>query len=157
MNRLTIRGFDDELKERIWGLAEREGISLNRAGLRLLRKGAGIIDEGEGMGRVGELAFSAIVLGELLSGFRGGRHCQPSLETLNSFLDSQHVRVANIGMTTADRYSRIAVALRSKGRLIPTNDMWTAAHAMETGADLVSADRRFEHVDGIALAPIEAN
>ena len=28
-----------------------------------------------------------------------------------------------------------------------------AAHAMETGADLVSADRHFEHVDGTAWAP----
>ena len=32
MNQLTIRGFDDELNETIRQLAEREGISLNRAG-----------------------------------------------------------------------------------------------------------------------------
>ena len=47
-------------------------------------------------------------------------------------------------------YSRIAASLRAKGRPLPTNDVWIAAHAMETGADLVSADRHFEHVDGIA-------
>ena len=51
---------------------------------------------------------------------------------------------------SADRYSRIAAALRAKGNPIPTNDVWIAAHAMETGADLVSADRHFEAVDGIA-------
>ncbi len=107
--------------------------------------------------RADEILFSAIVLGELLIGFRGGRYFQRNLETLNSFLDSQHVRIANIGMTTADRYSRIATALRIKGRLIPTNDIWIAAHAMEMGADLVSADGHFEYVDGIALMPIEAN
>ncbi len=39
---------------------------------------------------------------------------------------------------------------RAKGRRIPTNDLWIAAHAMETGADLVSAAHHFEHVDGIA-------
>ena len=45
MNQLTIRGFDEELANRIRELARREGISLNRAVLRLLRRGAGL---GEG-------------------------------------------------------------------------------------------------------------
>ena len=101
-----------------------------------------------------EVIFSAIVVGELLGGFRRGRYFQQNLETLHSFLDSQHVRIADVGMTTADRYSRIATALRAKGRPIPTNDMWIAAHAMETGAELVSADKHFEQVDGIALTAI---
>ena len=54
-----------------------------------------------------------------------------------------------VGPVTADRYSRVMTALKAKGRPIPTNDVWIAAHAMETGADLVSADGHFEHVDGI--------
>lgn len=53
MNQLTIRGFDDDLKERIRSLAEREGISLNRAAVKLLKRGVGLMDGGEGMGRVG--------------------------------------------------------------------------------------------------------
>ena len=61
-----------------------------------------------------------------------------------------------VGPVTADRYSRIAASLRAKGRPIPTNDVWIAAHAMETGADLVSADRHFEHVDGIAWLRVTA-
>ena len=44
MNQLTIRGFDDELADRIRQLARREDISLNRAVLRLLRRGAGLED-----------------------------------------------------------------------------------------------------------------
>ena len=39
---------------------------------------------------------------------------------------------------------------------LPTNDSWIAAHAMETGADLVSANRRFEHLDGIAWVRLRA-
>ena len=39
---------------------------------------------------------------------------------------------------------------RRRPAFLPTNDVWIAAHAMETGADLVSADRHFEVVDGIA-------
>ena len=42
MRQLTVRGFDDELSDRLKGFAQREGISLNQAALRLLRKGAGL-------------------------------------------------------------------------------------------------------------------
>ena len=53
MNKLTIRGFDDELKETIRQLADREGISLNRAAVKLLRKGAGMVDGKEGGSKIG--------------------------------------------------------------------------------------------------------
>ena len=101
--------------------------------------------------------FSPIVYGELVFGFRLGRNLERNLSTLNSFIEAPYVTFLNITVTTADRYSRIAASQRSKGRPIPTNDMWIAAHAMEMGADLVSADRHFEYVDEIALVPIEAN
>lgn len=42
MSQLTVRGIDDELKECIRRLAEREGISMSQAALRLLRKGADV-------------------------------------------------------------------------------------------------------------------
>ena len=45
MNQLTLRGFDDNLAERIRSLAKQEGTSLNQAALKLLRKGAGLPDE----------------------------------------------------------------------------------------------------------------
>ena len=43
MNQLTVRGFDDELAERIRRLAKQDGTSLNQAALKLLRKGAGLV------------------------------------------------------------------------------------------------------------------
>lgn len=45
MNQLTVRGFDDELSDRLRHLAQREGTSLNQAALKLLRKGAGLADD----------------------------------------------------------------------------------------------------------------
>lgn len=54
MKQLTVRGFDDELRSAIQGLAQREGISLNKAALRLLRKGAGLDDDGAGRPRIGD-------------------------------------------------------------------------------------------------------
>ena len=51
---------------------------------------------------------------------------------------------------TADRFGMIAIRLRRKGQPIPTNDIWIAAHALETGTDLVSFDRHFAAIDGLA-------
>ena len=97
-----------------------------------------------------EVLLSAVVLGELLYGFRHGSRYERNARPMRAFLDNPYVSFVPVGATTADRYSRIAASLRAKGCRIPTNDVWIAAHAMETGADLVSADRHFEHVDGIA-------
>ena len=46
VKQLTLRGFDDELRRQLERLAQREGISLNKAVLRLLRKGAGLSEAG---------------------------------------------------------------------------------------------------------------
>ena len=100
--------------------------------------------------RAEEVLLSTIVLGELLYGFRHGSRYERNARAVRAFLDNPYVTVVPVGETTADRYSRIAAALRAKGRPIPTNDIWIAAHAMQTGADLVSADRHFKHVEGIA-------
>ena len=97
-----------------------------------------------------EVLVSAVVVGEQLYGFRQGMRFQQNLAELRSFLQRPYVSFVPVGQVTADRYSRIMTALKAKGRPIPTNDVWIAAHAMETGADLVSADQHFQHVDGIA-------
>ena len=54
MNKLTVRGIDDELSARLRRLAKREGISLNQAALKLLRKGAGLTDGKAGADTVGD-------------------------------------------------------------------------------------------------------
>ncbi len=102
------------------------------------------------MRRAGELVFSAVVLGEVLAGFRSGTRPEENLSRIRRFLAQPRVSLLPVTWTTADRYSRIHAALRRKGKPIPTNDMWIAAHALESGADLVSFDPHFEHVDGLA-------
>ena len=101
-----------------------------------------------------EVLLSAVVIGEQLFGFRRGTRYEENLARLRTFLNHPQVRFLPVGQVTADRYSRIMAALRARGRPVPTNDAWIAAHAMETGADLVSADRHFEHIDGIALVQL---
>jgi predicted nucleic acid-binding protein len=99
--------------------------------------------------RAEALVFSTVVLGEVLAGFRHGSKREQNLASLRRFLAEPRVRLVPVTWTTADRYSRIYTALRRKGRPIPTNDMWIAAHAFETGADLISFDPHFEQVDGL--------
>ena len=96
-----------------------------------------------------EILMSAVVVGEQLFGFRQGQRFEQNVIELRSFLERPYVSFVPVGPVTADRYSRIMTALKAKGRPIPTNDVWIAAHAMETGADLVSADRHFGYVDQI--------
>lgn len=104
-----------------------------------------------------ELLFSAVAVGELLYGFRHGSRFEQNAADLRSVLNNPYSTFVEVTSVTADRYSRIAAALRAKGRPIPTNDVWIAAHAMETGADLVSADTHFEHVDGIVWMPLSTS
>ncbi len=94
--------------------------------------------------------LSTVVAGELLAGFRQGTRLRKNLAELDAFIDNPHVTVVPVSLVTADRFGRIAAALRAKGRPIPTNDIWIAAHAMETGADLLSFDEHFVEVDGLA-------
>ena len=97
-----------------------------------------------------QVLISAVVAGELLFGFRNGSQCARNIRQLETFLQNPYVEFLPVTWVTADRFSRLATALRRKGTPIPTNDIWIAAHAMESGADLLSFDEHFGAVDGIA-------
>lgn len=94
--------------------------------------------------------LSTIVAGELIYGFRAGTRFRRNMAELTEFLENAWVTLVPVTLTTADRFGRIAAALRVKGRPIPANDIWIAAHAMETGADLASFDAHFGDVEGLA-------
>ncbi len=102
--------------------------------------------------RAEQVLMSTVVIGELLHGFRAGARYAENLAELQEFLDQPWVEVVEVGLITADRFARVATALRRKGTPIPTNDVWIAAHTMETGAELLSLDRHFERVDGLVWA-----
>jgi len=97
--------------------------------------------------------LSAIVVGELLYGFRHGSRFEENAARLEAFLGKASVDLLPVSFTTAERFGRIAASLRAKGRPLPTNDVWIAAHALETGADLLSSDAHFANVDGLAWRP----
>jgi len=99
--------------------------------------------------RAEAVLISSVVAGELLGGFRRGTRFEDNFAELERLLAQPRVEVLPVTWTTADRYGRIYASLRRKGTPIPTNDMWIAAHAMEHGAELLSPDPHFQHVEGL--------
>jgi tRNA(fMet)-specific endonuclease VapC len=100
------------------------------------------------------IVMSAIVVGELLYGFRHGTRNASNERELEDFLNRPNTKFAEVTRTSANRYSRIAALLRANGTPIPTNDIWIAAHTQETGALLLSLDHHFAVVDGLAWTQI---
>lgn len=96
---------------------------------------------------------SPIVVGELLLGFRLGNRWEENAARLAAFLASPFVEMVTISETTSDRFARLAVDLRKKGRPIPTHDLWIAAQVSETGCELLSSDGHFGEIDGLAWIP----
>ena len=98
-----------------------------------------------------EIHVSPVVLGELLSGFRGGVRRVHNEKELYAFLDQPIVRVAQVNAETAERYAEIADGLRAAGTPIPTNDMWIAAGAMEHGLRVITTDAHFQRVPQVLV------
>jgi predicted nucleic acid-binding protein len=96
-----------------------------------------------------EILLCPIVVGELLSGFRHGNREQQNRTVLESFIHSPRVRLIPVTTETAEFYTAIWYQLRKDGVPIPTNDIWIAACTFEHGAQLVTADKHFQHVLGL--------
>lgn len=115
-------------------------------------------------GRVAELVrradvvlVSAVVLGELLFGFRNGTRYRENRAQLDAFLSRRFVQTIEVTVETAERFGLIAAQLRRRGTPIPTNDVWIAAHAMESGGHLLSFDRHFEAVEGLLWTRLDGD
>ncbi|MBU8910312.1 MAG: type II toxin-antitoxin system VapC family toxin [Desulfobacterales bacterium] len=96
------------------------------------------------------IGFSAISVGELYSGFKGGSREAGNREELNIFLDSPRVVIHSIDVETADFYASILNNLKLAGTPIPTNDIWIAAVAFQQGYKIFTKDRHFNLIPGLA-------
>jgi tRNA(fMet)-specific endonuclease VapC len=93
--------------------------------------------------------LSAVVAGELLFGFQNGSRYEKNICELEEFFNNPFVEFLSVSYVTADRFGRIAASLKQKGTPLPSNDIWIAAHAMESGSELLSFDRHFEKIEGL--------
>ena len=101
-----------------------------------------------------QIVMPAVVVAELTYAFRQGQRTEQHVEQLRSFLARPYVSFLPAGPVTADRYARTMESLGARGIHLPTNRVWVAAHAMETGADLVSANGYYGHIEQIAWVSV---
>lgn len=91
------------------------------------------------------------VVGELFAGFYQGSRTRRNLDELKDFFEVPGVEFISPTIPICDRYGLIVTELRRKGKPIPTNDIWIAATALETGSRLISYDRHFEVIQGLVV------
>ena len=99
----------------------------------------------------GTVYMSVFVLGELEAGFRAGAKRAENRRILDRFLGKPSVAVLDASRETAEIFGMVKDTLRKSGQPIPTNDVWIAAHAIETGSLLVTYDAHFRAVPGLRL------
>jgi predicted nucleic acid-binding protein len=105
----------------------------------------------EAIAAADRITLPAVVLGELLAGFRAGLREKANREELGRFLGSPRVSRAAVDDETAERYAEIHLYLRREGTPIPTNDVWIAAVAMQLGLILHTTDPHFERVPQVIV------
>lgn len=88
-------------------------------------------------------------LGELYKGVFKSRQPEKNRLLLETFL--QTVAVLHPDTVTALHYAQISADLERKGTLIPENDVWIAAVALECAMPLATRDAHFRQVTGLQL------
>ncbi len=92
-----------------------------------------------------ELSLSVVALGELVEGYDDADH--PVLHAIR-----QSHRLLDIDEASGLVYGRITRALRARGSLIGTNDLWIAATSVRHHLPLLTADvAHFGRVDGLEV------
>ena len=95
--------------------------------------------------------LSVFVLGELLTGFAGGKKEQENRRLLEQFKSRSTVKILNATEETSEIFAAIKHSLAKAGTPIPINDIWIASHAIETGSLLVTNDGHFKLVPGLRI------
>ena len=98
-----------------------------------------------------EVLLPATVLGELHAGFERGARRDANRRQLDEFLAQPGIETIAVTTDIAERYGRLVCQLTHQGTPIPTNDIWIAAAALETGTRLVSYDAHFANIPGLIV------
>lgn len=94
---------------------------------------------------------STIMLGELFAGFRRGKKYTSNVEELKRFLSKDGIKTIDVTVETSEIFGEIKTELSKKGKMIPLNDIWIAAHAVETGSKLITYDLHFKSISGLRI------
>jgi len=98
--------------------------------------------------------ISIFVIAELLSGFKGGSKEEQNIKILNNFLNKKKVEIIDANHETSKLFAIIKNQLKQDGKPIPINDIWIAAHSMQTYSTLISNDKHFNYIKNIKVLNI---
>lgn len=96
---------------------------------------------------VAVVASAPPIIGELRYGAQKSDKVSENLHRINRFV--QQNAFFPCDLETAQWYGIIKDELRRKGRLIPDNDIWIAAIAMQRGLILATRDSHFDEVESL--------
>ncbi len=95
--------------------------------------------------------MSVFVLAELYFGFKGGSKENRNRDVLRRFVNKSTVQILQATQETAEIFAGIKHALKRTGSPLPLNDVWIAAHTLETGSLLATFDAHFQTIPNIRL------
>ena len=105
----------------------------------------------EYMANADTIYISTVMLGELYAGFYGGSKFEWNSNILLNFLEKKTIIVVDVSHGTSRIFGRVKNELKRKGTMIPINDIWIAAHAVETDSTLLAFDKHFENISELKL------
>lgn len=66
-------------------------------------------------------------------------------------LSKEGIRIINVTIETSEVFGDLKAQLKKKGKMIPLNGIWIAAHAIETGSKLITKDKHFTDIPGLRV------
>ena len=87
----------------------------------------------------------------MYTGFYGGSKPDWNINILHDFLEKETVRIIDVTHKTAKVFGGIKNELRQKAKMIPVNDIWIAAHAIETASILLTYDKHFMGISQLRI------
>lgn len=100
----------------------------------------------EHLDRAEWVGVPSVVVAELRAGFLLGSRTDDNIGELDEFLSHTVVEMLPVDLAVAHIYGEIFADLRSRGRPLPTNDIWIAATAARAGATVVTFDEHFRAI-----------
>ena len=100
----------------------------------------------EHLDRAEWVGVPSVVIGELWAGFLLGTCTDENIGELEELLCHAVVEVLLVDEDVARIYGEIFADLRSKGRPLPTNDIWIAATSARAGATVLTFDEHFRAI-----------
>ncbi|NWG18139.1 MAG: type II toxin-antitoxin system VapC family toxin [Chloroflexi bacterium] len=95
-----------------------------------------------------ETYVPVVAVAELYFGAEKSGRIEANIKRVDEFISRR--TILKCDTQTARWYGRIEHQVRRKGKSIPQNDVWIAAIAMQHGLTVLTCDKHFDDVDGLA-------